>query len=84
MQYAKNLQAVVNQFGGLADPLLGANPPADMAAFRADLKQAEELLAWEASQATEMCFTDDGVLLRVSSADSSAPMAQRNGNPSLD
>lgn len=52
-QYAKDLQAALNQFAGLADPLLGTTPPADMAAFVADLKQAEELLAWEASQATE-------------------------------
>ena len=53
VQYAKNLQAALNHFGALADPLLGANPPADMRAFVADLKQAEEMQAWEASQATE-------------------------------
>ena len=52
-QYAKNLQLALNQFAGLADPLLGATPPADVQAFVADLKQAEELLAWEAAQATE-------------------------------
>src|SRR5262249_35552205 len=45
--------SALNQFAGLADPLLGAAPPADMQAFVADLKQAEELLAFEASQATE-------------------------------
>ena len=53
MQYAKDLQTSLNQFAGLSDPVLGAAPPADMQAFLADLKQAEELLAWEASQATE-------------------------------
>ena len=52
-QYAKNLQAALNQFAGLADPLLAAAPPADVQALLADLKQAEELLAWEAAQATE-------------------------------
>ncbi len=52
-QYAKELQAALNQFAGLADPLLGAAPPADVQAFGADLKQAEELLAFEAAQATE-------------------------------
>lgn len=78
--YAKALQASLNQFAGLADPLLGLTPPADMHprggrnpgppeagagapadknvcptmhAFIADLKQAEELLAFEAAQATE-------------------------------
>jgi hypothetical protein len=53
MAYAKNLQASMNQFAGLADPLLGTNVPVDMQAFIADLKQAEELLAFEAAQATE-------------------------------
>jgi hypothetical protein len=63
--YAKDLQTALNQFAALADPVLGGaltpNPSpegrgetaADMAAFVADLKQAEELLAFEASQATE-------------------------------
>src|SRR5262249_12132975 len=41
--YVKVLQSALNQFAGLADPLLGAAPPADMQAFVADLKQAEEL-----------------------------------------
>ena len=88
LQYAKNLQASLNQFAGLADPMLkggepregeapaepepaqtvaslqgadsaGASPfrgsssRTDMQAFVADLKQAEELLAFEAAQATE-------------------------------
>lgn len=54
VSYTKQLQAALNHFGALADPLLGtANPPADMQAFSGDLKQAEELLSWEASQATE-------------------------------
>jgi Protein of unknown function (DUF4011) len=79
LQYAKNLQASLNQFAGLADSLLkgsqagpipregeapaepepargsaGASPSrGDMQAFMADLKQAEELLAFEAAQATE-------------------------------
>ncbi len=53
LQYAKNLQASLNQFASLADPLLGSAEPADMQAFVADLKQAEELLAFEAAQATE-------------------------------
>ena len=53
VQFAKRLQGTLNQFGGLADPLLGSSPPADMQAFVVDLRQAEELLAWEASQATE-------------------------------
>jgi Protein of unknown function (DUF4011)/REase_MTES_1575/AAA domain len=51
--YAKDLQTSLNQFAGLCDPVLGASLPADMQTFVADLKQAEELLAWEASQATE-------------------------------
>ncbi len=53
LQHAKNFQASLNQFAGLADPLLGSAAPADMRAFVADLKQAEELLAFEAAQATE-------------------------------
>lgn len=53
LQVAKQLQAALNQFGGLADPLLGTNPPTDMEAFLADLRQAEELLGWERAQATE-------------------------------
>ena len=53
VHYAKDLQTSLNQFAAVADPLLGAAPPADMQVFVADLKQAEELLAFEASQATE-------------------------------
>lgn len=52
-QYAKDVQASLNLFAGLADSVLGAALPADMQAFGADLGQAEELLAFEASQATE-------------------------------
>ncbi len=51
--YARDLQAALNQFAALADPLHGAAPLSDMTAFVADVKQAEELLAWEAAQATE-------------------------------
>jgi hypothetical protein len=53
MQYTKDVQSSLNQFAALADPVLGATLPADIQAFVADLKQAEELLAFEASQATE-------------------------------
>jgi REase_MTES_1575/AAA domain len=53
LHYAKDLQTSLNQFAALADPVLGAGPPGDMQAFVADLQQAEELLAFEASQATE-------------------------------
>lgn len=52
-QYARDVQTALNQFAGLADPVLGAAPPADVQALVADVKQAEELLAFEASQATE-------------------------------
>jgi hypothetical protein len=53
LRYAKDLQNSLNQFAGLADPLLGAAPPVDTQAFVADLKQAEDLLKFEATQATE-------------------------------
>jgi hypothetical protein len=52
-QYAKDLQTALNQFAGHADAILGASPPLDMRTLVADLKQAEELLTFEASQATE-------------------------------
>lgn len=52
-QYAKDLQSALNQFAGLADPVLAGTLPADMLALIAELKQAEELLAFEATQATE-------------------------------
>jgi hypothetical protein len=52
-QYAKDLQTALNQFAGLADPVLATAPPADAQTLAGDLKQAEELLTWEASQATE-------------------------------
>lgn len=51
-RYAKEVQASLNQFAGLADSVL-ASPPADMQTFIGDLKQAEELLAFEASKATD-------------------------------
>jgi hypothetical protein len=56
MKYAKDLQTSLNQFAALADPAvggLGTVPPADVQALVADLKQAEDLLALEASQATQ-------------------------------
>lgn len=52
-QYARDLQSALNQFAGLSDSILGAAPPADMPALVADIKQAEELLAFEAAQATD-------------------------------
>jgi len=52
-QYAKDLQTALNHFASVADPLLSATPPADAQTLVAEVKQAEELLTWEASQATE-------------------------------
>ncbi len=51
--YAKDVQSSLNQFAGLADSVLGGTPPIDMQTFVAELRQSEELLAFEVSQATE-------------------------------
>jgi hypothetical protein len=55
VQYAQELQAALNRFAGLADPVLSraATPPADTAALLADLREAERERALEAEQETE-------------------------------
>lgn len=55
VHYAKELQTSLNQFAAVSDPALAKAPsrPPDAATLVADLHQAEELRAWEASQATE-------------------------------
>ncbi|MCI0379663.1 MAG: DUF4011 domain-containing protein, partial [Gemmataceae bacterium] len=55
VQFAKELQNSLNAFGALTDALLGQapTPPSDVATLVADLKQAEELRAFEATQETE-------------------------------
>jgi very-short-patch-repair endonuclease len=51
-QYAKDLQASLNQFGSLADPVLARakSPPPDAVTLVEDLKQAERMTALEASE----------------------------------
>lgn len=55
MQYAKELQGCLNQFGSLTDPVLAAAPapPPDAVTLVADLKQAEHLRALEVSEQAE-------------------------------
>jgi hypothetical protein len=53
VQYAKDLQTALNQFATLADPVLRQTVPADVPAFLIDLKQAEDVRAFEASQEAE-------------------------------
>ncbi|MBI3407077.1 MAG: DUF4011 domain-containing protein [Planctomycetes bacterium] len=55
VNYCRELQTAMNQFAGLTDPVLVKAPavPPDAATLVADLHQAEELRAWEASQQTE-------------------------------
>jgi very-short-patch-repair endonuclease len=51
-QYAKDLQASLNQFGSLTDPVLARakSPPPDAVTLVEDLKQAERMAALEASE----------------------------------
>jgi hypothetical protein len=53
--FARDLQASLNQFATVTDPVLAhaVAPPPDAASLVADLHQAEEVLAWEASHETE-------------------------------
>jgi very-short-patch-repair endonuclease len=55
IDYAKTLQTRLNPLGELTGELLkaSANPPPDFATLVDDLRQAEELLKFEASQETE-------------------------------
>lgn len=55
LQYARDTQAALNQLGAVTDPVLSRAPaqPPDLATLAADLHQAEELLALEATQETE-------------------------------
>jgi hypothetical protein len=53
MHYAKDLQGALNQFAALADPVLQKAVPADMPALVGDLRQVEEVRAFEASQEAE-------------------------------
>ncbi|MCI0637996.1 MAG: DUF4011 domain-containing protein [Gemmataceae bacterium] len=55
VQFAKELQNSLNAFGALTDSLLAQAPaaPPDLATLVADLRQAEELRAFEATQETE-------------------------------
>jgi hypothetical protein len=52
MQYARDLQATLNQFAGAADPALrhARTPPADAVSLQADLRQVEDLRALEETQ----------------------------------
>ena len=54
-QYARDLQANLNNLGGLTDLVLGQaqKMPEDLAALGKDLHAAEDLLARETSQETE-------------------------------
>ncbi len=52
--YAKDLQAALNQLATLVDPVLRQATPADVPSLIADLKQAEEVRAFEASQQAEV------------------------------
>src|SRR5439155_15308846 len=51
-QYAKDLQASLNQFGSLTDAVLARakSPPPDAVTLVEDLKQAERMAALEASE----------------------------------
>src|SRR5262249_28359107 len=51
--FAKELQAALNQLAVLVDPVLRQTTPADMPGLVADLKQAEDVRAFEASQEAE-------------------------------
>jgi hypothetical protein len=51
--YAKDVQGALNQLATLADSVLRQTTPADMPSLIADLKQAEEVRAFEASQQAE-------------------------------
>jgi hypothetical protein len=51
--YAKDLQAALNQLATLVDPVLRQTTPADVPGLIADLKQAEEVRAFEAGQEAE-------------------------------
>lgn len=51
--YAKDLQAALNQLATLVDPVLRQTTPADVPSLVADLKQAEDVRAFEASQQAE-------------------------------
>jgi hypothetical protein len=53
MHFAKELQGSLNGFAALVDPVLRQAMPADVPGLLADLKQAEEVRAFEASQEAE-------------------------------
>jgi hypothetical protein len=53
VHYAKDVQAALNLFAGLTDAVLRQAAPADMPALVLDLKKAEEVRAFEASQQSE-------------------------------
>ena len=53
VHFAKDLQAALNQFATRADPVLRQTLPADMPGLVADLKQADDVRAFEASQQAE-------------------------------
>jgi hypothetical protein len=53
--FARDLQAALNQFAAVADPVLTQAParPPDAVTLAADLREAEEVRSWEATQSTE-------------------------------
>src|SRR5258708_4665306 len=50
VHYAKDLQAALNQFAALTDSVLRHAAPGDVPELAEDLKQAEDVRAFEASQ----------------------------------
>src|SRR5258708_25972610 len=53
VHYAKDLQAALNQFAALTDSVLRHAAPGDVPELAEDLKQAEDVRAFEASQQAE-------------------------------
>ncbi len=53
VRYAKELQGALNQFAAAADAVLRQTTPADVPSLVADLRQADEVRAFEASQEAE-------------------------------